>query len=110
MKSVFLSVKNRGFLLLMTMFIVPAIAVIGIVFNEASLHQSAREIFGSFIVLSIIFLMAFLSFEFVDGLSGSILLIFGIILAVFLFIKYPVLIFLTILVLDFLAYFMLIDC
>lgn len=111
MKNVLLlSLKNRSILLLMTLFIIPAIAITGIAFNEASLHQSTREIFISFIMLSIIFLISFLSFEFTDGLSGSILLVFGIILAIFLFIKYPVLIFLTMLVLDFLAYFLLLDC
>jgi hypothetical protein len=94
----------------MARLIVSAVAITGIVFNGTILHQSTREIFGSFIMLSVIFLMAFLSFEFVDGISGIILLIFGIILATFLFVKYPVLIFLVMLVLDFLAYFMLLDC
>jgi hypothetical protein len=118
--------STRGYLALATLFIVAIVVAVGLAANETKLRQMSYDdflggVFALFGILFMIFLAIYalgVALENKENkgaiifftVSSAILIIFCIGALIFLFIKYPILIFFTILLIGSLILLALIDC
>jgi hypothetical protein len=118
--------STRGYLALATLFIVAVVVAIGLAVSETKLKQTSYDDFlgGAFALFGIFTMIFFAIYALGVALenkenkgasiffivSSAILIIFCIGALIFLFIKYPVLIFFTILLIGSLVLLALIDC